>query len=322
MRDSLTISKTTAPTVYIVMAFAALYVIWGSTYLGMAIAIDTMPPFLMASTRFFVAGAILYFLRRWLGDPTPNARQWGSAAIIGTLLFLGGNGVVAWAQHWVPSGVAALLITATPFWMTILPWLAGHAPRPTALGLSGIAVGLIGVGLLVSFPVGNARNASLIIGSLAIVGASLSWTLGSLSNKRLPLPKSAWMSSATQMLCGAVGLGVAGVLGGEVQRVELAAISLRSWMALIYLIFVGAILGFSAYTYLLQHVSMARISTYAFVNPVVAVFLGWLINNEPIGPRTLLAGALIIAAVIIILRSTAKAAAAPSLSEPQPSNRQ
>jgi drug/metabolite transporter (DMT)-like permease len=322
MRDSLTISKTTAPTAYIVMAFAALYVIWGSTYLGMAIAIDTMPPFLMASTRFFVAGVILYFLRRWLGDPTPNARQWGSAAIIGTLLFLGGNGVVAWAQHWVPSGVAALLITATPFWMTILPWLAGHAPRPTMLGLIGIAVGLIGVGLLVSFPVGNAPNASLIIGSLAIVGASLSWTLGSLSNKRLPLPKSAWMSSATQMLCGAVGLGVAGVLGGEVQRVELAAISLRSWMALIYLIFVGAILGFSAYTYLLQHVSMARISTYAFVNPVVAVFLGWLINNEPIGPRTLLAGALIIAAVIIILRSTAKAAAAPSLSESQPSSRQ
>jgi drug/metabolite transporter (DMT)-like permease len=130
------------------------------------------------------------------------------------------------------------------------------------------------------------------------------------------------MSSATQMLCGAVALGLAGVLGGEVQRVELAAISLRSWMALIYLIFVGAILGFSAYTYLLQHVSMARISTYAFVNPVVAVFLGWLINNEPIGPRTLLAGALIIAAVIIILRSTAKAAAAPSLSESQPSSRQ
>ena len=322
MRDPLAIPKATAPTAYIIMAFAALYVIWGSTYLGMAIAIDTMPPFLMASTRFFVAGAILYFIRRWLGDPTPNVRQWRSATIIGTLLFLGGNGVVAWAQHWVPSGVAALLITATPFWMTILPWLAGNTPRPTALGLIGITVGLIGVGLLVSFPVGNAPNLPIVIGSLAIVGASLSWTLGSLSNKRLPLPKSAWMSSATQMLCGAVGLGFAGVLGGEVQRVELTEISMRSWMALVYLIFIGAILGFSAYTYLLQHVSMARISTYAFVNPVVAVFLGWLINNEPIGPRTLLAGVLIITAVMIILRSTSTVAPTRSRSEDKPFSRQ
>ena len=321
MPDPVTLSKSTAPTAYLVMAFAALYVIWGSTYLGMAIAIETMPPFLMASARFIVAGGLLYFVRLWLGDPTPTARQWGSAAIIGTLLFVGGNGVVAWAERWVPSGIAALLITTTPFWMTMLPWFVGQAPRPKVLGLIGIAVGLIGVGLLVGFPAGNAPTTQLVIGSLAIVAAALSWTIGSLMNKRLPLPKSAWMSSATQMLCGSVGLGLAGVIGGEVPQVDLAHISLRSWMALLYLIFIGAILGFSAYAYLLQHVSMARVSTYAFVNPVVAVMLGWLMNNEPIGPRTLLAGALIVSAVIIILRSTSIAAPALPPSGAQSSSR-
>ena len=315
MPDPTTLSKSTAPTAYLVMAFAALYVIWGSTYLGMAIAIETMPPFLMACARFIVAGGLLYFVRLWLGDPAPNARQWGSAAIIGTLLFVGGNGVVAWAERWVPSGIAALLITTTPFWMTMLPWFVGQAPRPRVLGLIGIAVGLIGVGLLVGFPAGNAPTTQLVIGSLAIVAAALSWTIGSLMNKRLPLPKSAWMSSATQMLCGAVGLGLAGVIGGEVPQVDLAHISVRSWMALLYLIFIGAILGFSAYAYLLQHVSMARVSTYAFVNPVVAVMLGWLMNNEPIGPRTLVAGALVVSAVIIILRSTSTAA--PTLPPPE-----
>jgi drug/metabolite transporter (DMT)-like permease len=321
MPDPLAKNKSAAPTAYIVMAFAALYVIWGSTYLGMAIAIESMPPFLMACARFIVAGGLLYVIRLWLGDPTPNARQWCSAAIIGTLLFVGGNGVVAWAERWVPSGIAALLITTTPFWMTMLPWLAGQTSRPKALGLIGIAVGLIGVGLLVGFPVGSAPTTQLVVGSLAIVAAALSWTVGSLMNKRLPLPKSAWMSSATQMLCGAVGLGLAGVIGGEVQQVDLAHISLRSWMALLYLIFIGAILGFSAYAYLLQHVSMARVSTYAFVNPVVAVILGWLMNNEPIGPRTLLAGALIVSAVIIILRSTSTAASTLPPSGAKSSNR-
>ena len=320
MPDPITLTKSTAPTAYVIIAFAALYLIWGSTYLGMAIAIETMPPFLMASARFIVADGLLYFIRRWLGDPTPNARQWGSAAIIGTLLFVGGNGVVAWAERWVPSGIAALLITTTPFWMTVLPWLAGQTARPKVLGLMGIAAGLIGVGLLVGFPVGSAPTTQLVIGSLAIVVAALSWTIGSLMNKRLPLPKSAWMSSATQMLCGAVGLGLAGVIGGEMPQVDLAHISLRSWMALLYLIFIGAILGFSAYAYLLQHVSMARVSTYAFVNPVVAVMLGWLMNNEPIGQRTLVAGALIVSAVIIILRSTSTTAPTLPPAEAKPSD--
>lgn len=299
-------TTTTASTTSLVIAFAVIYVVWGSTYLGMAIAIETMPPFLMGAVRFVIAGALLIAARRWLGDALPTRRQWGSAAIVGSLLFLGGNGAVAWAQHWVPSGIAALLITTTPFWMTMLPWVTGYSPRPSLMAISGIVIGLTGVGLLVGAPVGSAPTAQVVISSLTIVAAALSWAIGSLVSKRLPLPGSAWMSAGAQMVCGAVGLGLASVVSGEVTRVDIAAISLRSWLALAYLIFIGAIVGFSAYVYLLRHTTMAKVSTYAFVNPVVAVILGWLILGEPLDGRTLFAGALIIVAVMLILRPTAE----------------
>jgi drug/metabolite transporter (DMT)-like permease len=294
------------PTAHLVIAFIAIYLIWGSTYLGMAIAIETMPPFLMGAVRFAVAGALLFAIRRWLGDPLPTLVQWRSAAIVGALLFVGGNGVVAWGQHWVPSGVAALLVTATPFWMTVVPWALGEAPRPTALVLAGISMGLVGVAVLVGSPGGAVATPQVVVGSLAILAASLSWALGSLCAKRLPLPGT-WMSSATQMLCGAVGLGLAGLLGGEAGHLEATAISLRSWLALAYLVFVGAMLGFGAYVYLLKHTTMARVSTYAFVNPVVAVLLGWWILDEPLGVRVLAATALIAVGVALIVTARAPA---------------
>jgi drug/metabolite transporter (DMT)-like permease len=306
MTTPLTTRTASAPTSHLVVAFAAIYLVWGSTYLGMAIAIETMPPFLMAAVRFLIAGALLIAVRRWLGDALPDRRQWGSAAIVGSLLFLGGNGAVAWAQHWVPSGIAALLITTTPFWMTILPWLAGRSPRPSVLVLGGIALGLVGVALLIGMPTtgqGEAPTMQMVVGSLAIVAAALSWAIGSLWSKHLPMPGTPWMSAGAQMVCGAVGLAVASLVSGEPGRLDLAAVSLRSWLALAYLILIGAIVGFSAYVYLLRHTSMAKVSTYAFVNPVVAVVLGWLVLDEPLGARTLIAGALIVIAVMLLLRS-------------------
>lgn len=302
------LSTTSMPpvsTASLVIAFAVIYVVWGSTYLGMAIAIETMPPFLMAAVRFIIAGTLLIAVRRWLGDALPTRRQWGSAAVIGLLLFLGGNGAVAWAQHWVPSSIAALLITTTPFWMTMLPWVTGYSSRPPLVALGGIALGLGGVALLVGAPMGGAPTTQMMIGSFTIVAAALSWALGSLASKRLPLPGSPWMSAGAQMVCGALGLAIASVVSGEVTRVDVAAISLRSWLALAYLTFIGAIVGFSAYVYLLRHTTMARVSTYAFVNPVVAVILGWLVLSEPLSGRTVFAGALIIVAVMLILRPTA-----------------
>ncbi|MBA3699776.1 MAG: EamA family transporter [Planctomycetes bacterium] len=297
-----TATTPTASTAQLVIAFAIIYVVWGSTYLGMAIAIETMPPFLMAATRFIVAGTLLIAVRRALGDALPSAQHWRSAAIVGSLLFLGGNGAVAWAQHWVPSGIAALLITTTPFWMTMVPWVVGSSPRPAWTALVGIAIGLVGVALLVGAPVGATVTMPLVIGSLTIVMAALSWAIGSLCAKRLPLPSSPWMSSGAQMVCGALGLGLAGVVSGEATHLEVTTISLRSWLALAYLIFIGAIVGFSAYVYLLRHSTMTRVSTYAFVNPVVAVVLGWLVLGEPLSGHTLFAGMLIIVAVMLILR--------------------
>jgi drug/metabolite transporter (DMT)-like permease len=273
----------------------------------MAIAVKTMPPFLMASARFLTAGALLYGGCRLAGMPSPTSVQWRSAAIVGTLLFLGGNGVVTWSLHWVPSGVAALLIAGTPLWMAILPWMARKAPRPRASSFVGIALGVTGVGLLLGLPTGTAPSAMLLTGMLAVVASSMVWASGSLLSKALPAPASPWMACAMQMLCGSVGLGLVSVLAGEPARFDPGAVSLRSWLAFVYLVLIGAIVGFGAFVYLLRWTSPAQASTYAFVNPVVAVALGWLLADEQITTATLLATTLIVAAVVVILRSGSKA---------------
>jgi drug/metabolite transporter (DMT)-like permease len=299
-------SHSTAPTSHLIIAFAVLYLVWGSTYLGMAVAIETMPPLAMASVRFASAGALLMAVLRLTGTPMPTATQWRSAAITGSLLFLGGNGLVCWAQQIVPTGITALLIGATPLWMTMLPWFAGRSPRPRAMVLAGIALGIAGVVVLIGAPAPVTTSSALVGAMLVLILATMSWALGSLSARVLPLPASPWMSSATQMLCGAVGLGLASVLMGE--HLHADHISLRSWVAFGYLVLVGSIMGFGAYVYLLQRTTMAKVSTYAFVNPVVAVVLGWLVLGEPITLRTLAAGMLIIAAVVLILRPAPRVA--------------
>jgi len=255
---------------------------------------------------FSLAGGLLFTVRWMLGDALPTRRQWASAALIGTLLFLGGNGLVCWAQRWVPSGIAALLVATTPFWMTVLPWMVGTAARPGLRSFAGIAVGMTGVGLLFLTPVGTADLADVALGSLLILVASLSWAVGSLCTRTQPLPASPWMSSAAQMLCGSVGLATVSAVHGDVGHFDPALVSLRSALALAYLVLIGAIVGFGAFVYLLRHTTMARLSTYAFVNPVVAVLLGWLVLGEPLTVRTLGAGALIIAAVVLIWWPTAQ----------------
>lgn len=293
-------SATTTPTAHLVIAFAVLYLVWGSTYLGMAVAIETMPPLAMAAVRFAIAGTVLLVVLRIAGVAAPTPAQWRSAAVTGGLLFLGGNGLVCWAQQTVPTGITALLIGVTPLWMTLLPWMARRSSRPRMLVLVGIALGIGGVAVLVGAPDEVGTSTALISAMLLLVLATLSWALGSLSARVLPLPASPWMSSAAQMVCGAVGLGLGSLVMGE--HLHLESVSLRSWVAFTYLVLVGSIMGFGAYVYLLQRTTMAKVSTYAFVNPVVAVVLGWLVLGEPVTLRTLVAGALIIAAVVLILR--------------------
>lgn len=291
------------PTSHLALAFAALYLVWGSTYLGMTMAVKTMPPFLMASARFLAAGALLYAGCRLAGSPAPTTAHWRSAAIVGTLLFIGGNGVVSWSLHWVPSGIAALLVAGTPLWMTILPWLARQAPRPRATSFVGIGLGIAGVGLLLGLPTGTAPSTMLLLGMVAVVAASVSWAAGSLASQALPAPGSPWMACAMQMLCGSAGLALVSTLANEPAHFDVGAVSLSSWLAFAYLVLIGAIVGFGAFVYLLRWTTSARVSTYAFVNPVVAVALGWLFADEQLTTATLLATALIVAAVVVILRS-------------------
>jgi drug/metabolite transporter (DMT)-like permease len=292
----------------LLLAFAAVYVIWGSTYLGIRIAIETMPPLLMAAGRFVVAGAVLYVVARWRGAPAPSRANWIAATIVGALLLLGGNGGVAWGELVVPSSLAALLVATEPLWIAVLDWMRPGGQRPTLFVTLGLLLGFAGVVLLVSpghIAGGGAVNP---LGALAILGASCSWALGSLYTARgAKLPASPLLATGMQMLVGAALLCVVGLAAGEGARFSWSGISARSWWAMVYLIFIGALVGFSAYTYILKNASPSKASTYAYVNPVVAVFLGWAFANEAITPRTILAAATIIGAVVVITSAKSRA---------------
>jgi drug/metabolite transporter (DMT)-like permease len=296
-------------------ALAAVYLIWGSTYLAIRFALETMPPFGLAAVRFLIAGGLLYGWMRWRGAPRPQWSEWRSAAIVGVLLLLGGNGMVVWAEQTVPSGIAALMVSSVPLLMVAFDWLLGS--RPPRAVIAGLVLGFTGVALLVGpADLGLASSAESAIavpfhlpGVLALLAASLSWSLGSLYAKRVPWPKKPLVGISMQMLCGGVALALLALVRGE--AVDLAAVSARSLGALAYLIVFGALVGFSAYVWLLSAVSTAKATTYAFVNPAVAVVLGWWLAGEPVTTRTLVAAAVIIAGVVLI--TTARAAGKKSV---------
>jgi len=300
-------------------ALGTVYVVWGSTYLAIRVAIETLPPLLMASVRFLVAGGILYAFAIRRGDregDAPGWPQWRSAAIVGTLLFLGGNGGVVIAEKRVPSGIAALIVATVPLWMALIAFVVLRERLP-ALAVAGLVVGFAGTALLVRPSGGHEVDA---VGALLLLGAAASWATGSLYARRAPLPRRSLVGAAMQLLCGGVVVGVAGLMGGELGRVHVDAFSRSSLLALAYLIFVGALVGFTAYAWLVQVVPAPIFSTYAYVNPVVAVILGWAFVDEPVTPLTIVAGAVIVAAVAMIVTARRPepgepAAGAPPLDE-------
>ncbi len=275
-------------------AFAAVYVIWGSTYLAIRFGVETLPPFLMTATRFLVAGAILLAGARLRGR-APLARHWRPAAVVGAFLIVGGNGLVVWAEQWVASGLAALVVATIPLWMTLLAWLAGDGPRPGGPVVAGLVLGFGAVWLLAG-PVDGATGAGMV----ALVLASLFWAVGSIYARRAPLPESPMLGTALQMLTGGALALVVGSLLGEWGRFDPAAVSGRSVLALLYLVAAGSVVAFSCYVWLLKVSTPARVSTYAYVNPIIAVLLGWVLAGEPLTARTLAAGAGILAAVLLI----------------------
>ncbi|NLF13008.1 MAG: drug/metabolite exporter YedA [Anaerolineaceae bacterium] len=281
-------------------AFAAVYTIWGSTYLGIRFAVETLPPFLMAGTRFLIAGTILYAIMRRRGAPAPIRLHWRSAFIVGALMLLAGNGGVVWAEQVVPSSIASLMVATVPLWMVIFNWVRGDRIRPTAGVAAGLAMGMVGILLLVSAGRGGGGQTFNAAGLVVLSVGSLSWAIGSLYSRRAPLPGEALLGTAMEMLAGGALLFLAGLVTGEAGHIAWQNVSSRSVLALVYLILLGSLIGFSAYIWLLRNSTPARVSTYAFVNPIVAVFLGWGLGGEPLTARTLIAAAVIVGGVALI----------------------
>ncbi len=299
-------SDSVPPRSKLIAAFAAIYIIWGSTYLGIRFVVETMPPFLTSGGRFLIAGSILC-LWSWFRDgERPTRLHWRNAAIVGALLLLGGNGGVSWALQFIPSGVAALLV-AIP-WLVLLDWARPNGVRPGRAVLAGLVVGLVGVAVLIgpsafqsdSGSGANAGSGIRMSAVIVLLFTSIAWATGSLFSRHAAMPRSYNLGTGMQMLCGGSLLAITGVIIREPMQFDMAGVSARSLVALVYLIVVGSLIGYSAYMWLLKVTSPARVATHAYVNPVVAVFLGWALGGEALSLRTVIAAAIIVGAVAIV----------------------
>lgn len=312
----------------LIAGFAAIYLIWGSTYLGIRIAVETMPPFLMAGARFLVAGGILTAWIAFTGGFRATRRQWFDNTIIGGLLLLGGNGLVSWAEQKVPSGIATLIISVSPLFIVLLDWLvllvgkdAARGSRPTLAIFVGIALGFVGLALLVGPDLGVGAGGPGLsyvegldpwrVGGLVL--ACLSWGLGSIYTRYARNQAAPFTGAAIQQLTGAVWLFVVSLLLREPAHFDFAAVSGRSLLAWAYLVVAGSLVGFTTFIWLMKHSTPAKVSTYAYVNPVVAVFLGWLVLHETVSPRIFVAAGIIITGVAIITVARSRKTVAPPL---------
>jgi drug/metabolite transporter (DMT)-like permease len=301
----------------VLLAFACVYLIWGSTYLAIRWAIEDIPPFLMAGMRNLSAGVALSVWALAHGARWPRGAEWRSAALIGGLMLLGGNGSVTWSEQRIPSGLAALLVSFVPLWMALLQGIGG-GPKPGRRAWAGVFIGLLGIAILVGpESLAGGGRADLLAAGVLVCG-SLAWASGSLIGRRHPTSPSPLLGAGLQMVAGGALLLVAGTLAGEPARFDPALVHPRAWLAMGYLAVFGSIVGFTAYVWLMRVSSPSRAATYAFVNPVVAVLLGWALAGEPLGARTLMAAAVIVGAVALIVLAPRRApAAAPA---PNPSD--
>ena len=297
----------------LVLGFASIYLIWGSTYLGIRYAVETIPPLLMMALRHSIAGAVVYAWARARGAERPTRKQWGYAAIAGTILFLGGHGTLAWAEEKIPSGLAALLCATLPMWTVLIAWMSRSERNFGAKVWTGILLGFAGVAILIG-PDALRQGASLdMLAALTAMFGSFSWAAGTIYSHGVKLPSSTVLSAAMQMIAGGASLYLASLLSGEMARVHSSSFTLRSTGALLYLIVFGSIIAFTVFTWLVTVTRPSLLSTYAYVNPVVAVFLGWMLANEPIGVHTIVATTVILAGVALV------STRAPQSEEPEES---
>jgi drug/metabolite transporter (DMT)-like permease len=284
----------------ILLAFAIIYFVWGSTYLAIRVGVHEVPPFLLAAIRFLVSGVVLYGWMRLKGTPAPTGRQWAGATLLGALIFLVDYGCLFWAEQKVPSGIAAVVLATIPVFITLLEIIFLRTQRLTVRLGFALLLGLCGVAVLTgqSFSFGEVPINRA--GALALLVASFTWSVATILTRRLSLPDSKPMSAAAQMIAGGVQLFVLSALSGEFVGFRVQTVSRNAWFALIYLIVAGSIVGFTAYVWLLHYESPTKVGTYAYVNPMVAVALGYFVGGEAVGPRTLLGALLILVSVITI----------------------
>jgi drug/metabolite transporter (DMT)-like permease len=282
-------------------AFAIVYIIWGSTYLAILFAIETMPPFLMAAVRFLIAGSLLYAWSRFVNAAAPPSRaQWRGATIVGVLLLLGGNGLLVWSELRIPSGVAALLVGTVPCFMVLIEWLRPGGARPAGRVVAGLLLGLLGLLWLVGPDTVMGGGRADFIGAATVVLCSFLWAAGSIYSRHAATPASPFLATGMQMLAGGTALLLVSAALGEPWAFDADGVSLRSLLGFAYLIVFGSIVAFSAYIWLLRVSTPARVSTYAYVNPVVAVLLGWALADEALTARMIVAAAVIVGGVALI----------------------
>ena len=294
------------------LAFAIIYFVWGSTFLAIRVGVREVPPLIFASMRFFTAGAALFAWIRLTGTPSPSRREWLSASLLAVCIFVVDYGLLFWAEQRVPSGIAAVMLATIPVFMSLSEIVFLRTQRLTLRLAFALLIGIAGVAVLVSRSVSIGEAPIDLAGAAALVIAAMSWSIASALTRKLPLPASKVMSSGAQMLTGGILLAVSAAIFGEFRGFHVTAVSRNVWFALAYLIVAGSIIGFTAYVWLLHHESPTKVGTYAYVNPVVAVIIGYYLGGETVGPRTLFGTLLVLVSVIVITTTrSAKPAAVP-----------
>ena len=288
------------------IALLALYIVWGSTYLAIRFTVETIPPFLSAGIRFLASGTILFIWRRAAGDPIPTKRQWRSTAIVGIFLLLGGNGLVSFAEQYVSSGIAALIIGSMPMWLVMIEAIRPGGVKPTWLAVLGLLIGFGGIFLLVGpAELTGASHTLNPLGIGTLLMAAFLWSVGSIYSRGADMPASSLMATGTEMLIGSIALFAVSGLTGEWGGFSFANVSLNSWLGLLYLITIGSLVGFVSYGWLLKNAPVSLVATYAYVNPLVAVFLGAWLADETLNARILIAALVIVGSVESLIRGCA-----------------
>ena len=284
----------------VLLAFAIIYFVWGSTFLAIRVGVREVPPFLLAGLRFLVAGIVLYLWMRARGTPSPTTREWGAASMLALLIFVFDYGLLFWAERRVPSGVAAVMMATIPAFMALAEIVFLRTQRLTfRLGIA-LLIGIAGVAVLVGHTTSLGEAPVDVTGACALIVASISWSVAAVLSRKMRLPTAKAMSSGAQMLAGGVLLTLTAALLGEFRGFHAQAVSSAAWLALAYLIVAGSIVGFTAYVWLIHHESPTRVGTYAYVNPVVAILVGYFLGGEAIGLRTIVGTALVLVSVVVI----------------------